>query len=386
MGNAGVARDYYGILGVGRDAGPDEIKRAYRRLARELHPDVNPDAAAQERFAEVSAAYEVLSDPEKRRVVDLGGDPLAGAAAGGGGDPFGGAFDLGDIMGAFFGGAAGGRGRGPRSRTQPGADALIRIPLTLEECASGVVRDLAVDTAVVCPECTGSGATPGTGTAMCDICGGRGEVQTMQRSFLGQVITARPCSNCRGFGEVIPDPCRQCAGDGRVRSRRSVAVRIPAGVGDGMRVRLAHQGEVGPGGGPAGDLYVEVDEVSHEVFTRDGADLHCTVQLPMTAAALGTTLELPTLSGVEELRIDPGTQTGTVRTLRGKGLPRLRTTGHGDLLVHVDVVVPTRLDKEQADLLRRLAALRREEQPDLAAGSRNGNGLFSRLRDSFGGR
>jgi molecular chaperone DnaJ len=387
MGNARVARDYYGILGVGRDAGPDEIKRAYRRLARELHPDVNPDAAAQERFAEVSAAYEVLSDPEKRRVVDLGGDPLANAASGGGADPFGGAFDLGDIMGAFFGGgAAGGRGRGPRSRVQPGADALIRIPLTLEECANGVVRDLAVDTAVVCPECTGSGATPGTGTALCDICGGRGEVQSMQRSFLGQVITSRPCPNCRGFGEVIPDPCRQCGGDGRVRSRRTVAVRIPAGVADGMRVRLAHQGEVGSGGGPAGDLYVEVDEVPHEVFTRDDADLHCTVQLPMTAAALGTTLELPTLSGVEELRIEPGTQTGTVRTLRGKGMPRLRAAGHGDLLVHVEVVVPTRLDKEQADLLRRLAALRREEQPDLAAGSRNGHGLFSRLRDSFGSR
>jgi molecular chaperone DnaJ len=167
-------------------------------------------------------------------------------------------------------------------------------------------------------------------------------------------------------------------------------VRIPAGVADGMRVRLAHQGEVGPGGGPAGDLYVEVDEVPHDVFTRDGADLHCTVQLPMTAAALGTTLELPTLGGAEELDIEPGTQTGTVRTLRGKGMPRLRPNGraegHGDLMVHVDVVVPTRLDKEQADLLRRLAALRGEEQPDLAAGTRNGHGLFSRLRDSFGGR
>ncbi len=389
MGNARVARDYYGILGVGSDAGPDEIKRAYRRLARELHPDVNPDAAAQERFREVSAAYEVLSDPEKRRIVDLGGDPLGNGGAAGAGDPFS-AFGFGDIMDAFFGGsAAGGRGRGPRSRVQPGADALIRMQLTLDECATGVQRDLAVDTAVLCSECAGSGCAADSSPVRCDICAGRGEVQSVQRSFLGQVVTSRPCPACRGLGSVIPDPCRQCAGDGRVRSRRTVAVRIPAGVADGMRVRLAGQGEVGSGGGPAGDLYVEVEEIPHEVFTRDGADLHCTVSLPMTAAALGTTLPLPTLDGPEELRVDAGTQTGTVRTLRGKGMPRLRSTGRvegqGDLMVHIDVAVPTKLDAKQTDLLRQLAALRGEEQPDLAVGTRNGHGLFSRLR-SFGGR
>jgi molecular chaperone DnaJ len=389
MRNAQVVRDYYGILGVDTDAGPDEIKRAYRRLARELHPDVNQDPAAQERFREVSAAYEVLSDPEKRRIVDLGGDPLSNGAAAGAGaaDPFS-AFGFGDIMDAFFGGTGGVRGRGPRSRVQPGADALIRMRLTLEECATGVTRDLAVDTAVLCSECSGSGCAPGSAPTMCDICNGRGEVQTVQRSFLGQVVTSRPCPRCRGFGEIIPDPCRQCGGDGRVRSRRTVAVRIPAGVADGMRVRLAGQGEVGPGGGPAGDLYVEVEEEPHEVFTRDGADLHCSVPLPMTAAALGTTLPLPTLDGTEELHIEPGTQPGTVRTLRGKGMPRLRSTGRvdgrGDLLVHIDVVVPNDLDREQAELLRHLARLRGEEQPDLAGGNRNGHGIFSRLRDSFG--
>ncbi|MCY7344031.1 MAG: molecular chaperone DnaJ [Pseudonocardia sp.] len=384
-----MARDYYGTLGVANDAGPDEIKRAYRKLARELHPDINPDPAARERFTEVGAAYEVLSDPEKRRVVDLGGDPLGNGAGAPAGDQFG-QFGFGDIMDAFFGGrgGAGGRGRGPRSRMQPGADALIRMQLTLEDCAVGVQRDLAVDTAVVCSECVGSGCAPGSAPTMCDICSGRGEVQSVQRSFLGQVVTSRVCPQCRGFGEIIPEPCRQCGGEGRVRSRRNVGVRIPAGVADGMRVRLAGQGEVGQGGGPSGDLYVEVEEEPHELFTRDGADLHCTVQLPMTAAALGTSLPLPTLDGMEELHVDAGTQTGTVRTLRGKGMPRLRSTGrvdgHGDLMVHVDVVVPTKLDKEQTELLRRLATLRGEEQPDLAGGNRNGHGIFSRLRDSFG--
>ncbi len=383
-----MARDYYGILGIAHDAGPEEIKRAYRRLARELHPDVNADEAAQVRFQDVRDAYEVLSDPDKRRIVDLGGDPLDnGAATGRRGDPFS-AFGFGDIMDAFFGGTAGAAARGPRSRVQPGADALIRMQLTLDECATGITRELTVDTAVVCQDCIGSGCAPGTSPQQCDICVGRGEVQSVQRSFLGQVVTSRPCPSCRGYGEVIPEPCRQCAGDGRIRVRRSVTVKIPPGVADGMRVRLAGQGEVGPGGGPAGDLYVEVEELTHELFTRDGVDLHCTVRLPMTAAALGTTLQLPTLDGTEELNIEPGTQAGTVHTLRGRGMPRLRSTGRvdgtGDLMVHVDVVVPTKLDIQQTELLRQLAELRGEEHPEQSPGVRDG-GLLSRLR-TRGGR
>jgi len=386
-----VARDYYGLLGVTKDATPEQLKRAYRKLARELHPDVNPDERARRRFQEVTAAYEVLTDPQKRQIVDLGGDPLDGTGGMGGrvGDPFGAAgFGLGDIMDAFFGGG-GATGRGPRSRVQPGADALIRMQLTLDECATGVSRQLTVDTAVLCSLCDGSGCEPGTEPERCDTCGGAGEVQNIQRSFLGQVVTSRPCPVCRGIGEVIPDPCRQCGGDGRVRARRTVTAKVPAGVGDGMRVRLTGQGEVGPGGGAPGDLYVEVDELQHDTFTRDGADLHCTVRVPMTAAALGATLPLLTLEGTEEIRVEPGTQSATVLTLRGRGMPRLRmsgrTDGRGDLFVHLDVVTPTRLDTRQTELLRELAALRGEDQAELTANGRAG-GLFSRLRDSFGGR
>lgn len=392
-----MARDYYGTLGVAKDATPDQIKRAYRKLARELHPDVNKEEGAEERFREVTTAYEVLSDPKKREMVDLGGDPMSnGGDAGGGmgGDPFAGFGGLGDIMDAFFGGGGGsaGGGRGPRSRVQTGTDALLRLELTLEECASGVNRDITVDTAVMCESCDGGGSRAGTAPSTCDTCGGRGEVQSVQRSFLGQVMTSRPCPVCKGFGEVISDPCQQCSGDGRVRARRTITVKIPAGVGDGMRVRLAGEGEVGPGGGPAGDLFVEVEEKPHERFTRDGADLHCNVQVPMTAAALGTMITLDTLDGQETLTVDAGTQPGAEYVLNGQGLPKLRSngrvSGHGDLHVHLDVVVPTKLDESQSDLLRQLATARDEEQPEptvTANGNGQRSGFFSKFR-SFGHR
>ncbi|CRK55547.1 Chaperone protein DnaJ [Alloactinosynnema sp. L-07] len=380
-----MARDYYGALGVRRDASSDEIKRAYRKLARELHPDINPDEAAQTRFREVTAAYEVLSDPQKRKIVDMGGDPLSNGGGGGGGqDPFGG-FGLGDIMDAFFGAAGGGGGgRGPRSRVQPGSDALLRIQMTLEECATGVSREIAVETAILCDLCRGSGCADGTSPTTCDTCHGRGEVQSVQRSFLGQVVTARACPVCRGLGEVIPDPCRQCAGEGRVRARRTITAKIPPGVADGMRVRLSGQGEVGPGGGPAGDLYVEVEELPHSTFERAGADLHCTLRVPMTTAALGAVVPLETLDGPLDIELEPGTQPETELVMTGRGLPRLRSTGRvdgrGDLHVHIEVEVPTKLDARQTELLRELAELRGEEEHTLAAASARTGGLFSRLR------
>jgi molecular chaperone DnaJ len=372
-----MATDYYAVLGLSRGAGDTEIKKAYRRLARDLHPDVNPDPGAKERFQEVSRAYQALTDPEKRRIVDLGGDPFdtgQGAGPGGfGGAGFGG---LGDIMDAFFGGGA--ATRGPRSRVRAGGDALIRLDLDLDETVFGTTKDITVDTAVLCDSCTGVGTAPGTHPTTCTTCSGRGEVQSVQRSFLGQVVATRPCPTCAGTGQVIPEPCPKCGGDGRVLARRTIPVKVPAGVEDGMRIRLTGHGEVGPGGGPAGDLYVEIAERPHDVFTRDGEDLHCRVTLPMTAAALGTTLTLDTLDGQEEVDIRPGTQSGSVLTLRAKGAPRLRATGRGNLMVHVEVETPTRLDAEQEKLLRELAALRREDRP-AAAGADGHGGLFSRL-------
>lgn len=377
-----MATDYFGVLGLPRDASDSDIKRAYRRLARDLHPDVNPDPEAKERFQEVTRAYEALTDPEKRRIVDLGGDPFDTGGGGGAGFGAGGFGGLGDIMDAFFGGAA---ARGPRSRTRAGRDALISVELELDETVFGTTKDLTVDTAVLCTTCTGAGTAPGTHPATCGTCNGRGEVQSVQRGFLGQVVSSRTCPTCAGTGQVIPQPCSECGGDGRVRARRSLQVKVPAGVEDGMRIRLTGQGEVGPGGGPAGDLYVEVHERPHPVFTRDGEDLHCRVTLPMTAAALGTTLSLTTLDGEEDLDIKPGTQSGTVLTLRAHGAPRLRATGRGNLLVHVDVTTPTRLDGEQEKLLRELAALRGEDTPETRHEVQHG-GLFSRVRDAFNGR
>lgn len=381
-----MARDYYGLLGVDKGVSDTELKRAYRKLARKYHPDVNPDEAAQAKFKEISVAYEVLSDPEKRRIVDLGGDPLenGGGAAGNG---FGGFGGLGDVFEAFFGGGA--TSRGPIGRVRPGSDSLLRMRLDLTECATGVTKQVTVDTAVLCDRCQGRGTHGDSRPMACDTCHGRGEVQTVQRSLLGQVMTSRPCPTCRGVGEVIPDPCHQCGGDGRVRARRDISVKIPAGVGDGMRVRLAAQGEVGPGGGPAGDLYVEVHEQPHEIFARDGDDLHCHIAVPMVDAALGTTVAVDAiLDGPTDITIPPGTQPGATIALRGHGMPQLRSGARGDLHAHIEVVVPERLDNHDVDLLRKFKEHRERETAEVrsAHAPHGGGGLFSRLRETFSSR
>jgi molecular chaperone DnaJ len=374
-----AAKDYYGILGVPRDATADDIKRAYRKLARQYHPDVNPDPAAAERFKDINAAYEVLSDDHKRQIVDLGGDPLSSGAGMGGPGGAGGPFvGFQDIMDAFFGGAT---TRGPRARTRAGADAILRLDLDLVETAFGVEAPITVDTAVLCTTCSGAGTAAGTHPETCMTCGGRGEVQSVQRTFLGQVVSSRPCGTCAGYGTTIPHPCATCGGDGRVRTRRSLTVKIPAGVEDGMRIRLAGQGEVGPGGGPSGDLYVEIHERPHDVYARKGDDLHCKVTVPMTAAALGTRLTIKTLDSEEQLEVKAGTQPGSTLRIRGKGVPHLRGSGRGDLYVHLDVRTPTKLDASQEQMLRDFARLRGEEVAEL---SKQG-GFFSRMRDAFNG-
>jgi molecular chaperone DnaJ len=371
-----MAVDYYAVLGVARDASPEEIKKAYRRLARELHPDVN--AGEEERFKDITKAYEVLSDAQKRELHDLGADPFS---TGGG---FGSGFGFSDIMDAFFSG--GGASRGPRPRQRRGQDALIRVEVDLGEATFGTTRDLQVDTATTCPTCAGAGAAPGTSPKVCDICRGSGQVQQVTRSFLGQVMTARPCAACQGFGSVIPSPCIECGGDGRVRTRRSLTVQIPPGVDTGTRIQLAGEGEAGPGGGPAGDLFVEIVERRHPVFERRGDDLHCTVALAMTAAALGTTVQLETLDGPRTVEVRPGTQSGHAVTLAGLGVQHLRAAGRGQLVVHLDVQTPTKLDAEQEQLLKALAALRGEEGTSNGHVTSGQSGLLSRLRDAFNQR
>ncbi|MEZ2120824.1 MULTISPECIES: molecular chaperone DnaJ [unclassified Corynebacterium] len=375
-----MARDYYGILGVDRSASDSEIKKAYRKLARKYHPDVNPGEEAAEKFREVSLAYEILTDAEKRRIVDLGGDPAEQGSAGGFGGGFGGG-GFGDIFDAFFGG--GGGGRGPRSRVQPGADALLRTSITLEDAFVGVRKDITVDTAVLCAECTGSGSASGSKPVPCQTCSGTGELQEMQRSFLGNVMTSRPCPNCQGTGDVIQDPCNRCHGEGRCRARRDLVVTVPAGIDDGMRIRMAGQGEVGPGGGPAGDLYVEISVQGHPVFSRQGDDLHLTVRVPMVDAALGTEVQVESLTGEPmTITLQPGSQPGDRIRLAGSGMPRLRSEGAGDLVAHLDVVVPRELDDRSRALLEQL----RDHREDSAEVNREGDGeetLFSRLRNRF---
>ncbi|MFC5087872.1 molecular chaperone DnaJ, partial [Corynebacterium aquatimens] len=341
-------------------------------------PDVNDTEEGAEKFREISLAQEVLLDPSKRAIVDRGGDPMEQAGMGGASA---GNFGFGDIFEAFFGGS-GGASRGPRSRVQPGSDALLRTSITLEEAYAGVKKDVTVDTAVVCDSCQGSGSESGSKPVTCDHCGGAGQIQQVQQSFLGNVMTTGSCPKCSGFGELIPDPCNHCGGQGRVRSRRDITVSVPAGIGDGMRIRLAGQGEVGHGGGPAGDLYVEVSTEKHPVFERDGIDLHMRIGVPMMDAALGTEITVDNLAGEPTtVTIPAGTQPGEELLMRGEGMPRLRADGAGDLIAHVGVIIPTELSSKQRSALEDLRASLGEEA--FVEREDEKTNFFGRIRDRF---
>jgi len=344
--------DHYEALGVSRNASTDEIKKAFRKLARELHPDMNPDPVAAERFKTVTHAYDVLSNPESRSHYDMGG-ASTGFDAG---------FGFGDIFDTFFGG---GGQRGPRSRQERGQDALLRVDLTLREAVFGLAKSVDIDTAVICGTCQGSCCLPGTTLATCDVCRGAGQIQRQVRSLLGNVVTNMPCTSCRGFGQTIPSPCIDCRGQGRVRAKRTLELNIPAGVEDGLRLQLAGQGEVGFAGGPAGDIYVDISVRTDEIFGRNGDDLTCVLEIPVHDAALGAQVQIDTFDGPVNVEVAPGVQTGDIFTVKGKGSHKLRASGRGDLKVSIQVNTPAKLDSKQKELLRQLAKLRKGDQPEL---------------------
>ena len=373
-----MATDYYELLEVARDASPDELKKAYRRLARQYHPDANPDdPAAEAKFKEISEAYAVLSDDEARARYDRFG--AEGLRGGQGGDPFN--FDLNDIFENFFGGNpfGGGRARGP-SGPPRGQDQEVVLDLDFEEAIFGADRKVELRTAMACDVCDGSGATPGTSPRTCSTCDGAGQVRQVRQSLLGQMMTTSACPRCNGMGQEIPDPCSTCHGEGRRMDTASYEVRVPAGVDTGSTLRLTGRGAAGPRGGAPGDLYVHLRVADSDQFVRDGDHLVAEQPISMLQAALGARIEFDTLDGPEELAIPPGTQPGEVLRLRGRGVPRLegRGRGRGDLLISLRVDIPTKLSKDDEAALRELAAARGEDVADPGD-----KGILGKLRSAF---
>lgn len=378
--------DFYQLLGVGRDATAEDLKKAYRRRAREFHPDANPDdPEAEDRFKELARAYEVLSDPDARARYDRFGEAGIGGAAGGSGPDMGSMFGggLGDLFDAFFGGAGGGPfsagfgGRSGPAGPPRGQDLEAVLELTLEQAVFGANAPVTVRTALRCQDCGGAGTSAGTQAVTCVECSGTGQTRRVRQSVLGQMVTTSSCGRCGGLGEVIVTPCQRCGGEGRLVEKTTYNVDVPAGVDEGATLRLNGRGAVGPRGGAAGDLYVHLRVAPHERFVRDGDDLVTALTVSFTQAALGARIMLATLDGDEEIVIPPGTQPGRQLVLKGKGATRLGGRHRGDVRVQLVVEVPTQLDDAEEDLLRRFAEMRGE-----AVEPRN-KGLFSRLKSAW---
>jgi molecular chaperone DnaJ len=370
-------RDYYEVLGLSRNASEEDIKRAFRRLARQYHPDVNKDKDAEARFKEVNEAYEVLSDPQKRQMYDQFGHagPGMGAGAGFGDVGFGG---FSDIFQTFFGGATGGGRRGP----QRGSDLRYNLTLTFEEAVFGCEKELEIPRADTCPTCRGSGAEPGTEPSRCPNCNGTGELRRVQQSIFGQFVNVVMCERCQGEGRVITTPCHECHGAGRIRVTKHVTLKVPPGVDTGSQIRLTGEGEAAPRGGVPGNLYVAITVKKHPFFERDGADILYTLPINFAQAALGDEVEVPTVDGNVLLKIPPGTQSGKVFRLRDKGVPHLRSAGRGDQHVYVKVVTPTSLSQKERELLEQLRQVSKKPQADH---HEKKEGFFDKVKEALGG-
>ena len=369
-----MPRDYYEVLGVSREASEIEVKKAFRRLARELHPDVNQAPDAEDRFKEAAEAYEVLSDAEQRRTYDSYGHE---GLRSGGFDPGAGFGSIDDIFQAFFGGRGFGFGGGGPA---PGGDVAIAVEVELAEVATGARREVTYDVVAPCEHCHGNGAEPGTPITTCERCGGAGELRQVTRTPFGQMVRSASCDVCGGAGKIPQTPCEDCGGSGRTRQSRTSAIEVPAGIEDGQRMRITGVGHSGEPGAPPGDLYVEVRVAEDERFERDGGDLISTVSIPATEAMLGTKVTVPTLEGEEEIEVEPGTQPGAEKVLKGAGLPRLNGSRRGSQRVILEVFVPTNLSEEQRELAERLDESLEDENLERPSG----DGFFSRVRRAFG--
>ena len=368
-------RDYYEVLGVSKTATDEELKKAYRKLAKQYHPDANPDnkEEAERKFKEINEAYETLSDSQKRKMYDqFGPDGPSGFGGGSGGsyytsgfDGFSDFSDLGDIFSSFFGGGFGGRSS-KRNNNGPvqGADLKYSLEVTFEEAFLGVEKEITITRSETCTTCGGNGAKPGTVIDKCTMCNGTGQVRQVQNTILGQMQTTRTCSNCNGTGKVIKQPCEICKGKGKVRKQTKIKVKIPAGIDDNQTIVLRGEGEAGSRGGAKGDLYIVIRVKKNSVFSRDGNDVYCTIPVTFTQATLGADLSIPMVDGTKEIfRIPEGTQTGTKFTIKNKGFKYLNSSNQGNFVFIVQVQVPKRLTKEQRDLLNQLAKTMNEQPP-----------------------